>query len=76
MEAFSCLLKRAVSGGFLSPCSVQGRRGEGVQVSHLLFVDDTLIFCDAKEEQLTCLCWLLMWFEAILGLRVNMEKVS
>ena len=50
MEAFSCLLKRAVSGGFLSPCSVQGRRGEGVQVSHLLFADDTLIFCEAREE--------------------------
>ncbi|RVX12904.1 Transposon TX1 uncharacterized 149 kDa protein [Vitis vinifera] len=27
MEAFSCLLKRAVAGGFLSPCLVRGRRG-------------------------------------------------
>ena len=50
MEAFSCLLKRAVDGGVLLPCSVRGKRGEGVQVSHLLFVDDTLIFCEAKEE--------------------------
>ncbi|KAJ9705552.1 hypothetical protein PVL29_003552 [Vitis rotundifolia] len=33
-----------------------------------------LIFCKAKEEQLTYLCWLLIWFEAILGLRVNLEK--
>ena len=74
MEVFSCLLKRAVSGGFLSPCSVRGRKGEGVQVSHLLFADDALIFCEAKEEQLTYLCWLLMWFEAISGLRVNLEK--
>ena len=74
MEAFSCMLNRAVSGGFLSPCSVRGRRGEGVQVSHLLFVDDTLIFCEAKEEQLMYLCWLLMWFEAISGLRANLEK--
>ena len=30
MEVFSYMLKRAVSGGFLSPCSIQGRRGEGV----------------------------------------------
>ena len=50
MEAFSCLLKRAIAGGFLSPCLIRGRRGEGVQVSHLLFADDTLIFCETKED--------------------------
>ncbi|WKA09121.1 hypothetical protein VitviT2T_026798 [Vitis vinifera] len=44
MEAFSCLLKRAIVGGYLTPCSVWRRRGEGVQISHLLFADDTLIF--------------------------------
>ncbi|RVW70344.1 hypothetical protein CK203_048761 [Vitis vinifera] len=74
MEAFSCLLKRAVAGGCSSPCLIRGRRGEGVQVSHLLFVDDTLIFCEAKEDQLLYLCWLLMWFEAISRLRANLEK--
>ena len=30
METLSCLLKRTVVGGFLSPCLVRGRRGEGV----------------------------------------------
>ena len=29
METFSCLLKRAVARGFLTPCLVWGRRGEG-----------------------------------------------
>ena len=50
MEAFSCMLKREVFRGFLLPCSVRGRRGEGVQISHLLSADDTLIFYEAKEE--------------------------
>ena len=74
MEALSCLLKRAVCGGFLSACQVRGREREGVEVSHLLFADDTLIFSEAHEEQMTFLCWLLMWFEAIFGLKVNLDK--
>ncbi|RVX08033.1 hypothetical protein CK203_014652 [Vitis vinifera] len=69
-----CLLKRAVCGGFLSACQVRGGGDEGVKVSHLLFVDDTLIFCEAQEEKMMFLCWLLMWFEAISRLKVNLDK--
>ena len=29
MEALSCILRRLVSGGFLSTCKVRGRGGEG-----------------------------------------------
>ena len=53
---------------------MKGRFGEGVQVSHLLFVDDTLVFCEASLDQITYLCWLLVWFEAISRLRINLEK--
>ena len=74
MEALSCLLRRAVCGGFLSTCQVRGRGRERVKVSHLLFADDTLIFYEAREKQMMFLRWLLMWFEAISGLRVNMDK--
>ena len=31
---------------------VDGRRGRGEFVSHLLFVDDTILFCNAKVEQI------------------------
>ena len=44
IEVFSCLLRRVISGGFLSGWRVRGKSGEGVQISHLLFTDDTLDF--------------------------------
>ena len=43
MEAFSRLIEHARDGGFLSMCRVMGRDGQEVEVSHLLFADDTLI---------------------------------
>ncbi|RVX18032.1 putative ribonuclease H protein [Vitis vinifera] len=43
-------------------------------VSHLLFADDTLVFCDTSQDQMAYLSWLLMWFEAISGLRINLDK--
>ncbi|RVW27875.1 K(+) efflux antiporter 2, chloroplastic [Vitis vinifera] len=74
MEVFSCLMRRAISGGFLSGWRVRGRGGEGILISHLLFANDTLVFCEESQDQLTNLSWLLMWFEACSGLRVNLEK--
>ncbi|RVW59539.1 putative ribonuclease H protein [Vitis vinifera] len=61
-------------GRFLSGCRVKGRSEEGVLISHLLFADDTLVFCKPSQDQLTYLSWLLMWFEAVSGLRINLEK--
>ena len=44
MEALSFLLKRAKVGGFLPRWQFSGRRGAGVEISHLLFTYDTLVF--------------------------------
>ena len=74
METFSRLIHRAVRGGFLSGCRIKGRRGDGALVSHLLFANDTLVFCDTSQDQMAYLSWLLMWFEAISGLRINLDK--
>ena len=74
MEAFSSLLRSVVGGGFVVACKVRSRGGEGVQVSHLLFGDDTLVFCGASKKQLLYLSWILMWFEAMSGLKINLDK--
>ena len=50
MEALSQLLSSARNGGFISGFKVGGREREGPIVSHLLFADDTLIFCDADAK--------------------------
>ena len=52
MEAFSSLISRAEEKGFIRGFKVMRRHGEGVSVSHLLFADDTLLFCEDNRDQL------------------------
>ena len=74
MEALSGLLQRAVEGNFISGCKFVGRDGGELTISHLLYANDTIMFCDANPEQLMYLGWTLMWFEAFSGLRINLSK--
>ena len=74
MLVFSYLLRRAISGGHLSSWQVRDKSGDGIPISHLLFACDTLVFCEASQDQMTYLSRLLMWFEACSGLRINLEK--
>jgi hypothetical protein len=45
-----------------------------VVVSHLLFADDTLVFCGADERQTNHIGALLVCFEAVSGLKINLPK--
>ena len=55
MEALSCLLKRAREGGFLSGWQLSGKGGAGVEITHLLFADDTLVFYGPSIDQVSYL---------------------
>uniref|UniRef100_A0A2N9EMD6 Reverse transcriptase zinc-binding domain-containing protein n=1 Tax=Fagus sylvatica TaxID=28930 RepID=A0A2N9EMD6_FAGSY len=53
MEALSRLLDRAVREGLCSGFTVGKSDKTSLMVSHLLFADDTLIFCDADSDQIS-----------------------
>jgi hypothetical protein len=74
MEVLSCMLRNAVERGFIKGFQV-GRDGlPSVCVSHLLYADDTILFCDAHPEQLLYVRMVLTCFEAVTSLKVNMTK--
>ena len=74
MEALSILIDKAVTGGFMSGFNLRGRDGKEVQITHLIFANDTLVFCKDSRDQLIHLSWILMWFEALSGLKINLGK--
>lgn len=74
MEANSYLLKRAKEGCYLMGVKMRDEGGVGEEVSHLLFAYDTLVLYEASQDQTVHLSWLLMLFEALLGLKINLNK--
>ena len=74
MEVVSKMTDKVVTEGQLSGFSVGASTGDHLQVSHLLFADDTLVMCDANIDQMLFLCLILSWFEIVLGLKINLDK--
>jgi hypothetical protein len=52
MEALSKMMAVTESRGLMEGFSVGSRNNAGMVVSHLLFTDDTLIFCGANEDHI------------------------
>ena len=52
MEVLSRLLKRTEEGGLIRVFQANSHSQGGLHISHLLFADDTILFCDATREQL------------------------
>lgn len=74
IEALSRLLERAVGGDFLPGFTIRGTLGSTMTISHLLFLDDMLIFYGADPEQVRHLKGVFVWFRALSGLKINLGK--
>ena len=70
------MIEKAVEGGYISRYIFKGRNNIVKQITHLLFVDDTLVFCKDFEEHMIHLFWILAWFEALSSLNINLKKSS
>ena len=78
MEVFSRMIEAASNAGLISGFSLS-RPGSDVvemKISHLLFADHTIVFCDNDCEQIVNLRCILIWFQAVSGLRINLAKSS
>ena len=62
MEVLSRLLRRMEEGDFLRGFQASPNVRGGLHVSHLLFADDTILFCDASREQLLYTRMVLIFF--------------
>ena len=72
MDILSHLINKAVEGNFLSGFKIEGvREEEELELSHLLYADDTLLFYKDNPDHLAFFGWILMWFE---GGRINLDK--
>ena len=60
MEAIGKMLDKAVVEDRLSGFNVGVSAGRSLMVSHLLFANDTLIFCDANIDQMLILRMVLI----------------
>ena len=67
-------MDKAVSENLLEGFAVNSHTRLDLKISHLLFADDTLIFCGATRDQLIHLKGVLMCFEAVSGLHTNLGK--
>ena len=73
-EALNRMLDVAATTSQFSSFSVGNTAGNLMMMSHLLFTDDTLIFCDADSMQIASLRAILARFEKVSGLRINLGK--
>nr|XP_016447477.1 PREDICTED: uncharacterized protein LOC107772491 [Nicotiana tabacum] len=68
------MLEKARQMRWIQGFRVGTNAGNTITISHLLYVDDTLIFCEAEKAKLLYLNVTLLLFEALSGLHINKLK--
>ena len=74
IEVLSRILKKTEENNLIRGFHVGVANSAGVRISHLLFADNTILFCDASREQLLFIRLALSCFQAFMGLKVNVGK--
>uniref|UniRef100_A0A2N9GQ47 Reverse transcriptase domain-containing protein n=1 Tax=Fagus sylvatica TaxID=28930 RepID=A0A2N9GQ47_FAGSY len=74
MEVLSRMLRKVEEEGLIRGFKAGCNAAVDLSISHLLYADDTILFCDADPDQLLYIRMVLTCFEAVTGLRVNMAK--
>lgn len=67
-EAFSRILSMAGAANLIQGVNLARNYPT---ISHLQFIDDTLIFCDANEDQVKNVKVIFLCYAAVSGLKVN-----
>ncbi|XP_020999538.1 uncharacterized protein LOC110281546 [Arachis duranensis] len=71
MERLACFISHHVDLGLWEPIAIS--RG-GPRISHLMFVDDLLLFCKATKRQVQNMMLVLATFCKVSGMKINVEK--
>ncbi|GLT59700.1 hypothetical protein SLA2020_325050 [Shorea laevis] len=72
-EGLNVLIESAVSKELFQGIPVGS---DGLNISHLQFVDDTVIMGKANSGNIKAVKGILRWFELVSGLKINLTKVS
>ncbi|WMV14448.1 hypothetical protein MTR67_007833 [Solanum verrucosum] len=74
MEGLNNLFQTAKVKGWIRGFQVGNNTRNNLEITHLQYADDTLVFCDAVEEQMLILRVIFNIFEAVSGLHINWSK--
>ena len=69
-------MRRASLNNWIRGFRIKNRINEVMNMTHLLYADYTIIFCEAEQKQLCHIRIILVIFEACSGLQVNWRKSS
>ena len=76
MEVLSRLLKKNEEGDFIHGFHVGLNNSEWVNISHLLFANDTILLCDEFREHLLYIRPVLICLKLLLALKLMWGKVN